>query len=51
MLEAAGADPGNETRIAELYLVVQTLQQIAPDIDMLIMAPDGTPILLPSPSS
>ncbi|MEJ2242002.1 MAG: SPFH domain-containing protein, partial [Candidatus Bathyarchaeota archaeon] len=51
VLEAAGADPGNETRIAELYLVVQTLQQIAPDIDMLIMAPDGTPILLPSPSS
>ena len=51
VLDAAGADPGNETRIAELYLVVQTLQQIAPDIDMLIMAPDGTPILLPSPSS
>ena len=48
VLEAAGADPSNETRIAELYLVVQTLQQIAPDIDMLIMAPDGTPILLPS---
>lgn len=51
VLEAAGADPGNETRIAELYLVVQTLQQIAPDVDMLIMAPDGTPILLPSPAS
>ena len=51
VLEAAGADAGNETRIAELYLVVQTLQQIAPDVDMLIMAPDGTPILLPSPSS
>ena len=50
VLEAAGVDPGNETRVAELYLVVQTLQQIAPDIDMLIMAPDGTPILLPSPS-
>jgi regulator of protease activity HflC (stomatin/prohibitin superfamily) len=48
VLEAAGADAGNETRVAELYLVVQTLQQIAPDIDMLIMAPDGTPILLPS---
>jgi regulator of protease activity HflC (stomatin/prohibitin superfamily) len=48
VLSAAGADPSNETRIAELYLVVQTLQQIAPDIDMLIMAPDGTPILLPS---
>jgi regulator of protease activity HflC (stomatin/prohibitin superfamily) len=49
VLEAAGADAGNETRIAELYLVVQTLQNIAPEIDMLIMAPDGTPILLPSP--
>jgi len=50
VLEAAGVDSSNETRIAELYLVVQTLQKIAPDIDMLIMAPDGTPILLPSPS-
>lgn len=51
VLEAAGADSSNETRVAELYLVVQTLQKIAPDIDMLIMAPDGTPILLPSPTS
>jgi regulator of protease activity HflC (stomatin/prohibitin superfamily) len=51
VLEASGVDPNNETRVAELYLVVQTLQQIAPDIDMLIMAPDGTPILLPSPTS
>jgi regulator of protease activity HflC (stomatin/prohibitin superfamily) len=50
VLEAAGVDSSNETRVAELYLVVQTLQKIAPDIDMLIMAPDGTPILLPSPS-
>lgn len=50
VLEAAGADSSNETRIAELYLVVQTLKQIAPEIDMLIMAPDGTPILLPSPT-
>ena len=48
VLEAAGVDSGNETRLAELYLTVQTLQQIAPDIDILIMAPDGTPILLPS---
>jgi len=48
VLEAAGVDSSNETRVAELYLVVQTLQKIAPDIDMLIMAPDGTPILLPS---
>jgi regulator of protease activity HflC (stomatin/prohibitin superfamily) len=51
VLEAAGADANNETRIAELYLVVQTLQKIAPDIDMLILAPDGTPILIPSPTS
>ena len=50
VLEAAGVDSSNETRIAELYLVVETLKQIAPDIDMLIMAPDGTPILLPSSS-
>jgi regulator of protease activity HflC (stomatin/prohibitin superfamily) len=50
VLEAAGVDSGNETRVAELYLVVQTLEKIAPDIDMLIMAPDGTPILLPSPT-
>lgn len=50
VLEAAGVDSSNETRVAELYLVVETLKQIAPDIDMLIMAPDGTPILLPSPS-
>jgi len=50
VLEPLGQS-GNETRIAELYLVVQTLQQIAPDIDMLIMAPDGTPILLPSPTT
>ena len=48
VLEAAGVESGNETRVAELYLTVQTLQQIAPDIDILIMAPDGTPILLPS---
>jgi regulator of protease activity HflC (stomatin/prohibitin superfamily) len=47
VLDAAGAS-GDDTRLAELYLTVQTLQQIAPDIDMLIMAPDGTPILLPS---
>jgi len=51
VLEAAGVDSSNETRVAELYLVVQTLKQIAPDIDMLIMAPDGTPILIPSPTS
>ncbi|PVX25042.1 MAG: hypothetical protein CW691_05720 [Candidatus Bathyarchaeum sp.] len=51
VLEAAGVDSDDDTRLAELYLTVQTLQQIAPDIDMLIMAPDGTPILLPSTNS
>jgi regulator of protease activity HflC (stomatin/prohibitin superfamily) len=51
VLDAAGADSSNSTRLAELYLTVQTLQEIAPDIDMLIMAPDGTPILLPSTNS
>jgi regulator of protease activity HflC (stomatin/prohibitin superfamily) len=45
---AATGESGNTTRLAELYLTVQTLQQIAPDIDILIMSPDGTPILLPS---
>jgi len=48
VLDAAGVDSSNSTRLAELYLTVQTLQEIAPDIDMMIMAPDGTPILLPS---
>ncbi len=48
VLDAAGADSSNTTRLAELYLTVQTLKEIAPDIDMMIMAPDGTPILLPS---
>ena len=51
VLDAAGADSSNSTRLAELYLTVQTLKQIAPDIDMMIMAPDGTPILLPSTNS
>jgi regulator of protease activity HflC (stomatin/prohibitin superfamily) len=45
---AAAGESGNATRLAELYLTVQTLKQIAPDIDILIMSPDGTPILLPS---
>ena len=51
VLEAAGVDSNMDTRIAELYLTVQTLKQIAPEIDILIMSPDGTPILLPSPTS
>ena len=42
---------GNETRIAELYLWVQTLQRIAPDIDILIVGSEGTPILIPTNST
>jgi len=36
ILEASGGDPANATRIAELYLWVETLKQIAPDIDVFI---------------
>jgi len=39
---------GNETRIAELYLWVQTLQKIAPDIEILLVGTDGTPVLIPA---
>jgi regulator of protease activity HflC (stomatin/prohibitin superfamily) len=42
---------GNQTRIAELYLWVQTLQKIAPDIDILIVGSEGTPILIPANST
>jgi regulator of protease activity HflC (stomatin/prohibitin superfamily) len=42
---------GNETRIAELYLWVQTLQKIAPDIDILLVGSDGTPVLIPANST
>ena len=51
VLEASGADASNETRIAELYLVMQTLQRIAPDVDILIMSPDGTSFILPASTS
>jgi len=51
VLEASGADASSETRIAELYLVMQTLQRIAPDVDILIMSPDGTSFILPAPTS
>ena len=51
VLEASGADASSETRIAELYLVMQTIQRIAPDIDILIMAPDGTSFILPASTS
>lgn len=42
---------GNETRIAELYLWVQTLQRIAPDIEILIIGTDGIPVLIPTNST
>jgi regulator of protease activity HflC (stomatin/prohibitin superfamily) len=51
VLEASGAEANNETRIAELYLVMQTLQRIAPDVDILIMSPDGTSFILPAPTT
>jgi regulator of protease activity HflC (stomatin/prohibitin superfamily) len=42
---------GNETRIAELYLWVQTLQRIAPEVQILIIGTDGTPVLIPTNST
>ena len=48
VLEASGADASSETRVAELYLVMQTLQRIAPDVDILLMSPDGTSFILPA---
>ena len=50
VLEPLGQS-GNETRIAELYLWVQTLQKIAPDIDILIVGNEGTPIMIPTNST
>jgi regulator of protease activity HflC (stomatin/prohibitin superfamily) len=50
VLEPVGQS-GNETRIAELYLWVQTLQRIAPDIDILIVGSEGTPVLIPTNST
>ncbi|MBN1244029.1 hypothetical protein JXA31_00375 [Candidatus Bathyarchaeota archaeon] len=50
VLESTGQS-GNETRIAELYLWVQALQRIAPDIDILIVGADGTPVLIPTNST
>jgi len=42
---------GNETRIAELYLWVQALQRIAPDVGILIVGTDGIPVLIPTNST
>jgi regulator of protease activity HflC (stomatin/prohibitin superfamily) len=38
----------NQTRIAELYLWVQTLQRIAPDVEIMIVGADNIPILIPA---
>ncbi len=50
VLESVGQD-GNQTRIAELYLWVQALQRIAPDIEILIVGADGVPVLIPTNST
>ena len=50
ILEPVGQS-GNETRIAEIYLWVQALQKIAPDIDILLVGTDGTPVLIPTNST
>ncbi|MCW4002013.1 MAG: hypothetical protein NWE97_02345, partial [Candidatus Bathyarchaeota archaeon] len=48
ILEAAGGDVSNSTRITELYLWVENLKQIAPDIDLFLMTTgeDGIPIII-----
>jgi regulator of protease activity HflC (stomatin/prohibitin superfamily) len=50
VLEPLGQS-GNETRIAELYLWVQALQKIAPDINILLVGTEGTPIMIPTDST
>lgn len=42
-------DADNATRIVELYLWVETLKQIAPEIDLFLMSigEDGIPIIIP----
>ncbi len=50
ILEASGGDPANATRIAELYLWVETLKQIAPDVDVFITSED-IPYLISIPPS
>jgi len=50
ILEASGGDPTNATRIAELYLWVETLKQIAPDIDVFITSED-IPYLISIPTT
>lgn len=51
ILEASGGDPNNTTRIAELYLWVETLKQIAPNIDtfLMVVGKDGVPVIYQIP--
>ncbi len=44
-------ESGNQTRIAELYLWVQALQKIAPEVEILIVGSDGIPVLIPTNST
>ena len=48
ILEASGGDASNSTRITELYLWVETMKQIAPNIDLFLMTTgeDGVPIIV-----
>ncbi len=48
---ASVGQSGNETRIAELYLWVQALQRIAPEVEILIVGTDGVPVLIPTNST
>jgi len=50
VLESVGQS-GNETRIAELYLWVQALQRIAPNVEIMIVGADGIPVLIPTNST
>ncbi len=49
ILEASGGDVSNSTRITELYLWVETMKQIAPEVGLFLMTTgeDGVPILVP----
>jgi len=53
IIEASGGNPQNQTRIAELYLWVETLKTIAPEIDIFIMSSEGVaaPIIIPVPAN
>lgn len=48
---ASVGQSGNQTRLAELYLWVQALQRIAPDVEILIVGADGIPVLIPTNST